>query len=194
MKVNLTLILIGVAFLAAGLYRTFPLQADKGFYLNNVPIWLILIGLIGWSCYAGGIGFLQNGLRNSIKVTSQFFPMLAAIMLVMGFSVIFTKYYEATFTKFLAGRFGFIGVFGAAVGSPSSLAFAKFVEGLWPNPQVRVQLLYLLTAVPLVSYNLFLIRQMGLGPEIAAVMYKTNFAVAIGLLPFFYIWSKIVAR
>lgn len=194
MKTNLLLIFAGIVLLALGLHRACPVSIDKKFMWSNGPIVLAFIALAIWALIIGGWEYFRIGMKDSLAVTSQFLPMLMGIMLVMGFSIIITKYHEITFGNLVSGKYGLLGVFIASVFSPSSTAFAKFVEIMWPTPEARVQLLYLLTATPLVSINLYFVRQIGLGKEIAAMMYQVNFVVAIGLLPFFYVWSKIVAR
>jgi len=194
MKTNLLLIFTGIALLSIGIYRICPVQVDKKFLWSNGPIILAFVILAIWGFAIGGRKYFQIGLNDSLVVTSQFLPMRISIMLVMGFSIVITKHHEIIFGNMVSGKFGLIGIFFASILSPTSTAFAKFVEVLWSNPATRVQLLYLLTAAPLVSINLFFVRQIGLGPEIAAVMYKTNFAVAVGLLPIFWVWSKIIAR
>lgn len=192
MKINLLLIVIGTILLMVGLYRLCPIQIDKRFLWSNGPIFLAIFILVIWGLIVGGPAYFRIGVWDSLWMTASYLPMLIGIMLVMGFSIVITKHHEAVFGEMITGKFGLAGVFGASMLSPTSSAFAKFVEIMWNTPGTRVQLLYLLTAAPLISINLFFVRQIGLGPEIALVMYKTNFAVAAGLLPIFWIWSKFV--
>ena len=192
MKINLLLIFAGTLLLAVGLYRICPVQIDKKFLWANGPIFLAFIILVVWGFIAGGADYFRIGARDSLWMTASYLPMLVGIMLVMGFSIVITKHHEVGFAGMITGKFGLFGVFGASMLSPTSSAFAKFVEIMWSTPGTRVQLLYLLTAAPLISINLFFVRQIGLGPEIAWIMYKTNLLVAIGLFPVFWVWSKFV--
>ena len=190
MKISFLLIFAGTIMLAVGLYRLCPVQVDKKFLWSNGPIFFAFLALVVWGLIVGGVDYFRAGVRDSLWMTAQYLPMLMGIMLIMGFSIIITKHHEVAFGEMITGKFGLAGVFGASMLSPTSSAFAKFVEIMWDTPGTRVQLLYLLTAAPLISINLFFVRQIGLGHEIAFVMYKTNFAVACGLFPVFWIWSK----
>ena len=158
--------------------------------LGKCTIFLAFIILVVWG-FIGEAWNFRIGLRDSLWMTASYLPMLVGIMLVMGFSIVITKHHEVGFAGMITGKFGLFGVFGASMLSPTSSAFAKFVEIMWSTPGTECSFLSS-TAAPLISINLFFVRQIGLGPEIAWIMYKTNLLVAIGLFPFFWVWSKFV--
>ena len=153
----------------------------------------ICVAFSFWVLLIGGVPALEKGTRMTMNLTSQYMPLFLTIIPTMAFGSIVANEYGGFFQNLLSGRFGFVGAFLAAFFSPTSSAFAGFVKEYWANKELRTVLLYFLTVTPLVSYNLFIIRQMGLGAEIAATMYKVNFISAVWLLPFFWAWNKWAA-
>ena len=193
MKLNLILIVAGLIAVFTGVYRAFPVKLGMRFFLNGGgPLFIILIGFIVLTYKIGGIMKVQDeGLSSTLKISAQFLPMLVLLLPVIGFGSVIAHHFKESLEGIMTNH-GFLESFVAAFITPGSNSVAKFVETLWRTPSFRPQLLYFLTATPLVSWQIFLIRQMGFGWEIAATMYKVNFAVAIGLIPVFFLWSKFL--
>lgn len=190
MKINAILIIMGLTLFAVGIYRETPVSLDRKFLLSNGPMITIFLILLAICFLAGGDRYVKAGLENTLFSIAHYMPMLAMIMLMFGFSMVAAKHFQPQLDQLLSGQAGYLGVLTAAFLSPTSTGLAKFVDILWSNPELKIKLLYFLTATPLISINLFFIRQIGLGPEIAWTMYKMNFAIAILLLPFFWLWGK----
>jgi hypothetical protein len=187
---NITMILAGIALVCVGIYREAPVANFRAFSITNGPIFAILCLLLIWAALIGGRSLAIQSGRVSLQVGGLYAPMLFMLIPIMGLGVVIAGYYQGFILELLHGKFGYLGSLGAAFASPTSVALSKFVESVWTNKAIRPQLLYLLTATPLVSWNILLIRQMGLGWEIALVMYRTNWIVAIGLMIPFWIWSR----
>lgn len=199
MKVSLSIenigcIFVGMALLLFGVYRACPVEVNKKFLLQSVPL-LVMAGImVAFAFHLGGMKWITTGVKDSLKVTGSFLPMIAGLFVVLGFSDIISRHYNDGIKEMLSGKFGYFGVFVSSFAAPSANALAKFVESLWHEQSLRPQLLYCLTVTPLLSWNIFLIRQMGLGTEIALQMYKANALAAIGLMPVFWMWGKMIAR
>ena len=194
MKTNVMLIISGIILTTIGVYRAYPVAIDKKFLWNTLPITAFFLVLICWAFIAGGTRLVTDGMNKSLITTTSFLPLLIILPLVMGFGISIALNYSNEIRVLLNGKFGMVwGLFVATL-SPTSNAFAGFVKEMWIYPELRPKLLYFLTAVPLMSINILIIRQMGLGLEITKAMYKCNVLLAVTLLVPFWIWGRIVAR
>lgn len=187
MKLNLFMVVTGLSLLCLGIYRIVPLRFNRAFMLANGPIiFLFLVALVTVLC----LGKLGDGLRSTIGVTASFLPLMITLFPLMGLSAVIASRYEDGLTSMLAGNFGYPGTLLAASVTPGGNSVAKFVETLWQNPSLRWKLLFFLSVVPLVSFHIFLIRQMGFSTEIAWAMYRCNIIIAVVLVPVFWLMEK----
>lgn len=182
------LIVGGLLLAGVGLYRAVPLRLDTRFLIGNGPLLLIFTVL---TILTLRIGAIDGALKGTLVISSQFAPMLLMLFPIMGLGAVLAKHYEEPLQAMMGGRWGYPGTFFTAFVAPGGNSLAKFIETLWVTRSLRPQLLFFLTATPLVSYQILLIRSMGLGSEIAFAMYKVNVTVAILLVPIFWLWGRI---
>ena len=187
---NTLLIVSGSVLICLGIYRENAITNFRSFFYTNGPIFTIFLMLFLWLSLLGGKSYATQCEKITLQMASLYLPMMFMLIPIMGVGMVVSDHYQNEISELLRGKYGYIGSLGAAFASPTSVALSKFVESIWVNKAVRPQLLYLLTATPLVSWNILLIRQMGLGWNIAMVMYKTNWIVAVGLMFPFWIWGK----
>jgi hypothetical protein len=193
MKTNLILIGIGVSFILLGVYRACPLKIiGIGSWVITLSMPVCIVIFVLWALSIGGTPALVKGTEKSLQMTSLYLPLLLTFIPVMALGTVIATYYANFFHDVIGGRFGFIGAFLAGSISPTSNAFYGFVQEYWTKPELRAVLLYFLTVTPLLSYNMFIMRQMGLGDEIAIAMYKANALSALWLMPFFWAYGKLI--
>ena len=192
MNLNIGLILVCLTGLTIGLYRQFPVTFDSKFLLQWAPLAAVsvVIGIVLF--WKGGSTLFFHALNATGKVSASYFPTLVWFLPVMGFSVVLATCYKEEIKEALQGKWGILGTFFASGLAPSGQALAGFIRELWDISTLRPKLLYCLTITPLISWNIFIIRQMGLGWDISWRMYVVNFAIAIFLALPFWIWSKMV--
>lgn len=191
---NIGLMIAGTSLLATGLFRSFPLSFNRGFWIQNGLLIGIIAIIIVWLAIKWGPDELLRGMRYTIQTTSQYTPMLSLFFIAMGFGFVLSTHYNDWLKELVAGKWGLPGTLFGAFIIPSSNAVAKTIEMLWQEPTARGTVLYFLSVTPLASLNIFMIRQMGFGHEIAAAMYKTNLVIAVALIPFFWIGNKLLSR
>ncbi len=192
MKVNLCLVVGGLLMMGIGAYRSYPLKIGVPFALLNGGPFAMLVIFIGMASWAGGMPYAVRGVQGAVQVTASYLPMMVMLFPLISFGEVVATHYHEPLSKALSGTFGYFGTFAAAFLLPGGNTASGFVKKAWADPLIRPQLLYFLTVSPLVSWNIFLIRQMGLGAGIASAMYKTNFAVALAIAPFFWAWSRMI--
>lgn len=188
MRLNVTLILAGLIMAGVGLYRAVPLKLGIRFLVSNGPLLLAFAVLAIMTIRIGAVG---EALRGTLQISSQFAPMLIMLFPVMGLGGVLASHYEAPLKSMMSGSWGYPGTFFTAIVAPGGNSLAKFIELLWQTPTLRPKLLFFLTATPLASYQILLIRSMGLGSEIAFAMYKVNIVIAVCLIPVFWLLGKI---
>jgi len=182
---------VGLGFFLFGLYRQFPVQLDLKFVLQWVPLALICVGCGAYLYWKGGSPLLEKGFAATGKVSANLVPLLIWLMPMMGVGAVMAICFKAEISGALQGKGGLLGAFLAAWLSPTSQSLTGFVSELWVNVSLRPTLIYALIAAPLVSWNIFLIRQMGLGWSISLRLYGISFLVAILLMPVFWLLGKV---
>ncbi len=192
---NLCLILVGLALMMIGLYRTFPLKFDVRFLWGSGPMIIAFVVVIVLAAWTGGMKYLLAGFDGTIATSSSFMLTLVLLMPIIGFSAPVAHHFETAIGNALEGPFGYLWAIIASFLTPSSNAMSGVVGRIWvTNPNVRPVLLYFLNISALTSLTIFFIRQLGLGTEIAWQMYKTNWVSAIFMAPCFWVSAKIVER
>lgn len=193
MNWNIVCISGGLSVCLFGLYRQFPVIADQKFYLQWVPLAVLCILCAGFLYWKGGASLLSTGLAATGKVSTGLVPVLVLILPMMGFGAAAAVHYRPEIKALLEGKQGIFGAFLAACLSPTSQSLSGVVTELWSVPSLRPILLYSLIASPLVSLNIFMIRQAGLGWNISLKMYGASFVAVLALMPVFWFWVKIGA-
>jgi len=192
---NLTLILSGLTILTVGLYRSFPPKINVGFLWNTLPTIVAFVMIVGMAIAVGGWKFLYAGIDGTMATASNFLIIIALLMPIIGFSVPLAHHFEHTIGEALRGPIGYVWGIAASFGVPGGNTLAGIISKLWQTQHhLRPLLLYIMTATPLISFTIFFIRKLGLGEEIALQMYKTNWIVAIGLAPMFWLFGKFICR
>ena len=189
---NISMILAGSVLICLGVYRENAITNFRAFLYTNGPIFTVFCVLLVWVLLLRGRSYAMQCERVTLQMAGLYLPMMFMLIPIMGVGIVVAGYYQHGIADLLYGKYGYLGSLGAAFASPNSVALSKFVEAVWSNKAIRPKLLYLLTATPLVSWNILLIRQMGLGWEIAMVMYRTNWIVALALIPPFWFWGKFL--
>jgi hypothetical protein len=195
--VDLGLFVGGTIIALVGLCRLTPnvLQPKvwQGALLQSTPMILTLIVLVFWTLHKGGATAMMKGVQNSFFSTGVFFPTLALFFPVMAFGGVVASFYGTEITQMLQGKFGFPGTMAASCLVPTINAVIEPIKSAWAQPEMRPILLYYMTAAALICWAILPFRALGLSWEIAGKMYLVNCAVAIGIMPFFWLWSRAVA-
>lgn len=187
---NLGLVLGGVLITCVGLFRAYPIKMDARFMWSSGPMILALIITLTLAIGIGGTKFFLAGMESTVRTSAGFILIIALLMPVIGFSTPIAHHFEDAIGQLLSGRFGYPIAFITALIAPSGNSFAALVTKLWTTKELRPLLLYFMTVTPLASISIFYIRRLGLSSEIVGAMYRANLSIALGAMPFFWIWGK----
>jgi hypothetical protein len=192
MNINGVLIVGGLSLSLLGIYRVAPLKIEKSFLLQTVPVFVMLaMMVIGILLKAGKIG-LATATTRSVETAAKIGPMLIGIVAVMAFASTLAGYFKSELTELISGKWGVGGVVLASFITPTSSAFGKFISDAWSNPTLRPQLMLFLVISPMLSWNLFFLRQIGITFEIARMMYIYEFFIALICIPALKIIERFV--
>jgi len=191
----MSLVVVGLILVMIGVYRSYPPKFDSRFWWNVGPMSTALVAIVGASWHFGGLKFLAASLDKTMETASGFLPILVLLMPLIGFSGPLTHYLERDIIHNLMGPLGYLWALLAGFFSPGGSSLGGVVAHLWRvKHELRPVLLYLLTVTPLNSLTIFYIRRLGLGDDIASEMYRVNWAIAIGLMPFFWAYGRFFYR
>ncbi|MEI6396754.1 MAG: hypothetical protein WCO48_01635 [Candidatus Taylorbacteria bacterium] len=203
---NIVLVLIGLACIAVGLFRQYPIRISSSQFLwNVVPMAAMLVLVIclaykyndvpvsvlinGKSIPYSGTA-LGRGLNETMRIASSFWFTIVLLMPLIGFSTAITPVFQEQITKMLTGWQGWFCSIPLAFTSAGGSGWIGPIRHMWfAVKQSQPLLLYILNITPLVGFTIFQIRILGLGPEIANKMYIMGFASAIWLIPMFLIYK-----
>jgi hypothetical protein len=194
---DLGLFVGGTAIALVGLCRLAPAVLQPKMlwnaFLQSTPMILTLTALIFWTLHKGGPEAVLKGVQGSFFNIGVFFPTLALFFPVMAFGGVVASFYGQEITQMLQGKFGFPGTMAASCLVPTINAVIVPIKTAWAQPEMRPILLYYMTAAALICWAILPFRALGLSWEIAGKMYLVNCAVAVGIMPFFWLWSRAVA-
>lgn len=190
---NITLIIVGVVITCIGLFRTYPIRFDTKFIWSNGPMILGLLLTVVLVMKVGGAKSFNSGMDATVGVAASFMPMLILLIPLIGLSVPLAHHYGPKIGEMLGSRFGYLAAFFTGLAAPSGNAFASVIAKLWTEKvELRPLLLYFLSVVPLTSVSIFYIRKLGLGDDVATAMYKCNLAIAVILMPGFWLMGRFL--
>ena len=192
MKANFSIMVVGLVIMFVGAQRAFPMKINRQFLLLNGPAFAMLVFFVGLAAWSGGIKSVGDGIGGTMCATASFLPMMATLFPLMGFGAIVAVHYHKEITHALTGSFGYLWALAASTLIAGSNTACQIVENAWIERSARPVLLYFLVTTPMVSAPIFLIRQMGLKWEIALPMYQVSWAIAVALMPVFWIGGKII--
>jgi hypothetical protein len=191
-QMSIWLIIAGCCLVGAGTYSAFPLKINRDLVERTLPTAVFLTVIMVWGWVVGKSDFLRTGTDNTVRISGQYLLVLMLLMPVIGYSMPLTSYYTAKISAALKGHFGYVWALLSAPVCPGGNGYSGVISQLWPvNPAIRPVLLYTLTAIPLLSFAIYMMRVLGLGTEIAREMYKANFFAAIWLMPGFWLYGKL---
>jgi hypothetical protein len=191
---DLGLIISGLTLLTTGLLRAFPIKVNTAFLWNTAPMVVAFLIMTTMIIKIGGLQLAGKALDASINTASSFLITMVLLMPIIGMGMLIARHYEAGIARALESAFGYPIALVSSFVSPSGSALSGLVVKMWDRRHLRPLLLYFMTVVPLISLTIFYIRQLGLGTEITKAMYRTNWIVAVGLWPCFWIWGRFFYR
>ncbi len=202
---NVVLVLVGLACLALGLFRQFPIRIAGQFLWNVVPMTAMLALVIVLACKYNNVQAtvmvagkqvtydgtaLERGVTETMRTASSFWFTIVLLIPLIGFSTAITPIFQNQISKMLAGWHGWLYSIPLAFSSAGGSGWAGPIKHMWHAVRSsQPLLLYILNITPLVGFTIFQIRILGLGPEIANRMYLMGFVSAIWLIPMFLIYK-----
>lgn len=180
MKVNIILLAIAAALVAIVTYRMGVIQLNRRLLVDLLPNLVLAFILMGALYHwAGGSKGVAQGALAGVMVTLKFIPLLVIVFWAVGEAGVLIKIHEEWIREALAGKYGLIGAFVAAVVMPSSMTGLPIVADLWDKGADRMVLITFVIVSSLVGMQIVLFRQPILGWQITGVYLACAFALSL---------------
>jgi hypothetical protein len=182
---NVLLVGLGLIILAVGLFRIFPIQFNRQFWIMNGILGFMAIVALCFIFPRYRPGLALKGLEIAMISAGKFLPMMVLLVVVMSLGALITMLYLKEIGQLLDTH-PVLGWFIASLCSPTSNSLLPIVEKAWEMNKNRAMVLYYLQASALMSYPLYMLRQTGFseGSVIPSRMYLEGLIVALVMLPF----------
>jgi hypothetical protein len=181
---NLTLVGVGLLVLSIGLFRIFPIQFNRQFWVMNGILGGMAVVALCFIIPRNRPGIFLKGIEIAMISAGKFLPMMVLLVTVMSLGALITMLYLKEISVLL-DKHPVLGWFVASLCSPTSNSLLPIVEKAWEMGKNRAMVLYYLQASALMSYPLYMLRQTGFqeGSVIPSRMYLEGLIVALVMLP-----------
>ncbi len=189
---NVTLIVVGLITMSIGFYRVAPIKVDRAFMWQNGPLVLMLLAGSLLLSKNFSTSLVRDWVGGTAILGGRFLPLMILLSLVMALGSIMTRMYGSEIEGFL-NRHHILTPLVASWFTPTPSSVIPIIESVWSNKISQPYLLYFLQAASLMSFPLFMLRQLGMrNPEIFIKMYLIGCIICGITFPLTPLIGKVV--